>query len=100
MSDTVADRLEAGVRVARFVIFRDVEGRTHAVAAGTVAAICDGDDGALLLLPGGRIVQVLEGPWMAVVRWPGAGGDGACTACREMAHPTYPDHHRQAGGDP
>ena len=50
--------LEAGTRIGRYVVVRDVEGRTHAVAAGAVAAICAGDDGALLLLPGNRMLQV------------------------------------------
>ena len=52
------DRPEPGTRIGRFVVMRDVEGRTHAVAAGTVAAVCAGDDGALLLLPGNRMLQV------------------------------------------
>lgn len=51
-------RLLEGTRIGRFVIMRDVEGRTHAIAAGSVAAVCETDDGALLMLPGGRMVQV------------------------------------------
>jgi hypothetical protein len=53
--------LAEGTRVGRFVILRDLEGRTHAVAAGAVAAVCETDDGALLMLPGGRMVHVPQG---------------------------------------
>lgn len=38
----------------------DVDGRAHAIAAGVVAVICDAEDGALLMLPGGRMVRVPE----------------------------------------
>lgn len=51
-------RLLEGTRVGRFVVLRDLEGRTHAVAAGSVAAVCETDEGALLMLPGGRLVHV------------------------------------------
>lgn len=47
-----------GDRVGRFVVVRDLEGRTHAVSAQSVAAVCETDDGALLMLPGGRMVHV------------------------------------------
>ena len=60
MTLEVADRLQAGTRVGRFVVFRDVDGKTHAIAASAVVAICDADDGAVLLLPGGRMVRVPE----------------------------------------
>jgi hypothetical protein len=47
------ESLAEGTRVGQFVVLRDIDGRTHAVAAGAVAAICETDDGALLMLPGG-----------------------------------------------
>jgi hypothetical protein len=50
--------LEEGERVGRFVVLRDVEGRMHAVAATSVCAICEDHGGALLLLPGGRMIRV------------------------------------------
>ena len=53
-----SDLLEEGTRVGRFVILRDMDGCTHAVAIGSIAAICGTDDGALLMLPGGRMVHV------------------------------------------
>ena len=53
-----ADRLQEGNRLGRFVILRDVEGRLHAVSPSSVGAICEIDDGSLLMLPGGRMLQV------------------------------------------
>lgn len=50
--------LHEGKRVGRFVVLRDIEGRMHAVAAGSVAAVSDTDDGALVMLPGGRMLHV------------------------------------------
>ena len=50
--------LVEGTRVGRFVVLRDLEGRSVAVAPGSVAAVAEADDGALLMLPGGRMVQV------------------------------------------
>ena len=47
-----------GTHIGRFVVLRDLEGRSLAVAAGSVAAISETDDGALLMLSGGRMVQV------------------------------------------
>ncbi len=38
--------LEEGERVGRFLILRDPDGVMHAVAAGSVAAVCQTDDGA------------------------------------------------------
>lgn len=59
MSDLdVADTLHEGERVGRFVVLRDVDGRVHAVAAGSVGAVCETDDGTLLMLPGARMVHV------------------------------------------
>ncbi len=51
------ERLSEGQRVGRFVIVRDRDGHVHAVAAGAVGALCENDEGALLLLPGGRMLQ-------------------------------------------
>ena len=50
--------LPEGTRIGRFVVLRDLEGRSLAVAAGSVSAVSQTDDGALLMLPGGRMVQV------------------------------------------
>lgn len=51
-------RLLDGTKVGRFVVLRDMDGRTHAVSAGAVGAVCETDDGALLMLPGGRMIHV------------------------------------------
>lgn len=45
-------------RIGRFLVVRDLEGHRHALAAGSIAAICETDDGVLLMLPGGRLVHV------------------------------------------
>ncbi len=50
--------LREGERVGRYVVVRDVDGRLHALSAGAVSAICETDEGSLLLLPGGRTVHV------------------------------------------
>ena len=55
-----AKPLAEGERVGRYLIIRDVDGRRHAIGAGTVSAVTETDDGSLLLLPGGRLIQV---PW-------------------------------------
>lgn len=52
------ERLADGARVGRFVVVRDMDGRTHAVAAQSVAAACETDDGTVLMLPGGKLVHV------------------------------------------
>ena len=57
-----------GGRVGRFVILRDVDGRVHAVAAGSVAAVCETDEGSMVLLPGGRILHVPK-PLGTVLAW-------------------------------
>ena len=49
-----------GTRVGRFVVLRDLDGRSVAVAAGSVSAVSETDDGALLMLPGGRMVHVSQ----------------------------------------
>ena len=68
-------RLEEGERVGRFVVVRDVEGRVHALAASSVAAVCETDDGALLMLPGGRMVHVPR-PLRVVLDWLDGRGAG------------------------
>ena len=54
----LAGSLVEGTRVGRFVIVRDLDGKVFAIAAGAVSAICETDDGALLMLPGGKLVHV------------------------------------------
>ena len=53
-------QLVAGERVGRFVVVRDIDGRTHAIAAGSVAALCQTDEGTLVMLPGGKMVHVQQ----------------------------------------
>lgn len=60
--------LEEGERVGRFVILRDTDGTTHAVAAVSVAAVCQTEDGALLMLPGGKLLHVPQ-PLRLVLAW-------------------------------
>ena len=47
-----------GERIGRFVVLRDRDGHLHAVAAGAVSALCETEDGVMLLLPGGRMIHV------------------------------------------
>ena len=49
--------LSEGERVERFVVLRDRDGHLHAVSAGSVGALCETEDGVLLLLPGGRLIR-------------------------------------------
>ncbi len=60
--------LEEGDRVGRFVVFRDRDGRLHAIAAGAVSAVCEVEDGGVLMLSGGRLVHV-ERPMATVLAW-------------------------------
>ncbi|WP_156963655.1 hypothetical protein [Muricoccus aerilatus] len=60
--------LEEGTRLGRYVTVRDTNGVLHAVATSAVAAICETEDGALLMLPGGRMVQV-EHSLRTVLSW-------------------------------
>lgn len=60
--------LREGGRVGRFVVVRDLDGRVHAVAAGSIAAACETDEGTLLMLPGGRMVHVPR-PMAVVLAW-------------------------------
>lgn len=53
------DELHEGARVGRFVVLRDVEGTRHALAAASVAAACEAEDGAtVIMLPGGKLLRV------------------------------------------
>ncbi len=56
--DRNSECLEDGQRIGRFVVLRDLGGQLHAIAAGSVGAVCETEDGSLLLLPGGRLVHV------------------------------------------
>ena len=47
-----------GERVGRSVVFRDDDGRLVAVTAGSVTAVCETDDGGVLMQVGGRLVPV------------------------------------------
>ena len=60
--------LGEGDRVGRFVVIRDIEGHMHAVAAGSVAAVCETDEGTLLLLSDGRMIHVPQ-PMEVVLPW-------------------------------
>ena len=71
--DDVADdravrELCEGERVGRFVVLRDIEGRVHAVAAGSVGAVCKTDDGTMLMRPGARLLHVPR-PMAVVLGW-------------------------------
>jgi len=57
-TDRNSGSLEDGQRIGRFVVLRDLGGQVHAVSAGSVGAVCETDDGSLLLLPGGRLIHV------------------------------------------
>ncbi len=60
--------LAEGMRVGRFVVLRDRDGTAVAVAAGAVSAVCETDDGSLLMLPGSRLVHVPR-PLELVLAW-------------------------------
>jgi hypothetical protein len=57
-----------GERVGRFLVLRDRDGHMHAVSSGAVAAICEVDDGTLLMLPAGRLIHV-ERPMSQILAW-------------------------------
>lgn len=67
--------LSEGERVGRFVVLRDIEGRVHAVAAGSVGAVCETDDGTMLMLPGARLLHVPR-PMAVVLAWLDGRGPG------------------------
>ena len=51
-------KLEEGERIGRYVVLRDRDGALHAVSAMGVGAVCEADDGSILMLPGGRLIHV------------------------------------------
>ncbi len=57
--------LQEGERIGRFVVLRDRDGQLHAVSATGVGAVCETDDGTILMLLGGRLIHVHRS--MAVV---------------------------------
>ena len=63
-----APAISEGARIGRFVILRDLDGQTHAVSVGSIAAIHDTDEGALLMLPGGKLLHVGR-PMVQVLAW-------------------------------
>ena len=71
----VQRELSEGERVGRFVVLRDIEGRTHAVSAGSVGAVCETDDGTMLMLPGARLLHVAQ-PMATVLAWLDGRGPG------------------------
>ena len=57
--NSMATPLADGTRIGRFIIIRDADGVCHAICASAVAALCEGADGAtVLLLSGGRMLRV------------------------------------------
>lgn len=60
--------LAEGERIGRFLVLRDVDGRLHAVSAGVIGAMCECDEGTLIMLPGGRMVQVSR-PLEVLLAW-------------------------------
>ena len=79
-----------GDRHGRFVILRDVDGTTHAVAAASVSALCDAGCSTTLLLPGGRLI-VVDKPFSTVLGWLELGGT--------MSRPVPVMAERRAGAD-
>ena len=73
--DRAVRELSEGERVGRFVVLRDIEGRVHAVAAGSVGAVCETDDGTMLMLPGARLIHVPR-PMAVVLGWLDGRGPG------------------------
>ena len=51
-------RLHEGQRVGRYVVVRDMEGTTCAVSAGAVSALRETDSGTLLMLSGGKMLEI------------------------------------------
>ena len=69
MSQGSSGQGNAGVGPSRYVVVRDRDGRRTAVARHAVSAVCETEEGgALLLLPGGRIVHV-EDSLDTVLTW-------------------------------
>jgi hypothetical protein len=61
-------QIEDGQRFGRFVLLRDLDGTLQALSATAVVAACETDAGTVLLLPGGRVVQVQQ-PLLEVLSW-------------------------------
>ena len=57
-----------GQRVGDFVLLQDVDGQTYGVLASAVVALCDTEEGSVLVLPGGRVIQVRHS-MATVLRW-------------------------------
>lgn len=68
IAGSISHQLEEGERIGRFLVIRDLDGRLHAVSAGAVAAMCETDDGTVMMLPGGRLVQVAR-PLEVMLAW-------------------------------
>ncbi|WP_426954554.1 hypothetical protein [Muricoccus radiodurans] len=49
---------EDGERLGKFVLLHDRDGTLQALSASAVVAACETDSGTVLLLPGGRMVEV------------------------------------------
>ena len=47
-----------GSRIGRYVLLRDVNGCLYALSATAVSALCETEDGCLLMLLGGRVVPL------------------------------------------
>jgi len=63
-----APAVEEGDRIGRFVVFRDQDGRVLAIAAGAVSAICETDDGGVLVQFSGKL-SYLDQPIATVLTW-------------------------------
>lgn len=50
--------IEEGSRIGRYLMLRDADGCLYALSATAVAALCETEDGCLLMLPGGRLMRV------------------------------------------
>lgn len=50
--------IEEGSRIGRYVLLRDANGCLYALSATAVAALCETEDGCLLMLSGGRMMRV------------------------------------------
>lgn len=60
--------VEEGDRIGRFVVFRDRDGHLLAIAAGAVSAICETDDGGVLVQFSGKL-SYLDQPIATVLTW-------------------------------
>ena len=70
-----SDSFEEGERVGRFIFLRDRDGNAHAVSAQAVGAVCETDEGTLMLLPGGRMLHVAKS-MRTVLAWLDGRGPG------------------------